>query len=337
MGGEAQERAGDARAPLEASVVVESYNHLERPSIERVARALGAAAQLVAAHGRAELLLADASGDPALAALAARFPGLRRVEAVGLDYDAAKLRAAAEARGEFVVYLDGDCVPEPGWLEAHLAPLRSGEAQATAGFTRYEGGFRAALQTILDFGFLLPLQPREVGCYASNNAGFRRALLREAPPPPGALRCRCYAHAQLLARRGTPVRLVPEARNRHARVPLLRERFEHGFADVAACWVDPALPEARLLRRGLLAAPFFYARNLRLDRARLAAARQALGLTRAQAAAAALLLPLLRLIDLAGALRALAPGGRASGVGLQGGRRPTRSEPQASEERAPAG
>jgi Glycosyl transferase family 2 len=301
---------------LEVSLVVETYTHGEGSALRRTATALSAAAEMVELHGAGELLVADSSGDPELAELlAARFPQARRIDALGLGYDEAKTKAAAEARGGFVLFLDGDCIPEPGWLEQHLDALRA-DAAATGGFTRYDGGFLGALDSVLDFGFLLPVEPRALGCYAFNNSGFRRDVLRATPIPGGPMRCHCYAHAQLLRRVGTPVQLVPGARARHERQPFLRERFRQGFDLVASCWTDPALPEARLLRLGVVAAPLFYARAILHDWRRLRVGRRDLDLAPWQAAAGAVLLPLFRLVDLAGILRALAPGGRESRVGL---------------------
>src|SRR5205085_10677105 len=127
--------------------------------------------------------VAGSSADPALEELIAReLPRVRRVEAAGLGYDEAKLRAAEQARGTYVLYLDGDCIPSEGWLGQHLAALRSGHA-ATGGFTRYDGGFLGTIGSVLDFGFLLPVKPRVLDCYAFNNSGFRRDVMLDAPPP----------------------------------------------------------------------------------------------------------------------------------------------------------
>jgi NADPH-dependent ferric siderophore reductase len=307
--------AAESRRELEVSVVVESYTHGEGSGIDRVARALRAATATVNEHGAGEVLVADSSADPALAQLLEReFPQLKRVDAAGLGYDEAKLLAAAQARGTYVLYLDGDCIPTEGWLEQHLAALRSGRA-ATGGFTRYDGGFLGAIGSVLDFGFLLPVEPRVLDCYAFNNSGFRRDVMLEAPPPDGQMRCRCYAHAQELRRRGLPVWMVPEARVRHERQPFFRERYRQGFDMIAARWVDPALPGARLLKAGPLAAPIFYGHVVR-DWRRLLRSRRDLELTRWQLLPAAVLAALSRLVDLAGMVRALGPGGRESGVGM---------------------
>jgi Glycosyl transferase family 2 len=301
---------------LEVSVVVESFTYGEGAALDRVGIALRAATQMVDANGDGEVLVADSSGDPALARFLEReFPSVRRIDARGLGYDEAKLKCAYEARGRFVLYLDGDCIPEPGWLDHHLGALRAG-APATGGFTRYDGEFMGAVESVLDFGFLLPAASRPLGCYASNNSGFRREFLLETPPPEGPMRCRCFAHAQLLERRGTPVRMVPAARVRHERQPLLRERHRQGYDAVAACWTNPRLPESRFLRLGVLAAPVFYGRAVAYDWRRIRDGRRDLELAGWRAPAAAILAPILRLVDLAGMVRALAPGGRESRVGL---------------------
>jgi hypothetical protein len=300
----------------EVSVVVESYTHGEGSGLDRVTQALRAAASMVDEHGAAEVLVADSSADPALAELLEReFPGVRRIDAGGFGYDEAKLLTAQQARGTYVLYLDGDCIPSEGWLGLHLAALRSGRA-ATGGFTRYDGGFLGAIGSVLDFGFLLPVEERALDCYAFNNSGFRRDVMLEAPPPEGAMRCRCYAHAQMLQRRGSPVWMVPQARVRHERQPFFRERYRQGFDMVAARWVDPALPGAWLLKIGPMAAPIFYGHVIR-DWQRLWRSRCDLELAWWQVVPAAALAALSRLVDLAGIVRALLPGGRRSGVGME--------------------
>jgi hypothetical protein len=302
---------------LAVSIVVESYNHGEGSSLDRLAVALEAAHGMIEAHGSGEVLVADASADPALVdLLGKRFEGTRHIDAAGLGYDEAKQKAAREARGQIVLFLDGDCIPDDGWFEGHLTALQNGVA-ATGGFTRYDGGFFGGVASIMDFGFLLPVRSRPLQCYAFNNSGFNRELLLDKPIPEGSMRCRCYAHAQLLLKAGTPMQMVPQSRVRHERPPFFRERFRQGFDLVAATWTNPDLPARRLVRLGVLSAPLFYVRAVVNDLRRLVVGRRDLGLRPWQVPLAAVILPLFRLVDLAGILRALLPGGRRSGVGLK--------------------
>ncbi len=289
------------------TIIVESYNFTEDRDAAPLRRALHAACELRREDpaGR-EVILTDAAPSGALSMLLKDFPEVRSVAASGLSYDEAKFRAVREARGEYVVFLDGDCVPQPGWLEAHCAALRSGEAVATGGFTRYEGGWFAALCTLLDFGFLLPLERRSLGCYASNNSGFHRPTLLEIPMCESELRCNCYAHAQALMRARKPVLLIPEARVRHKTPLFFGERFRQGSDTVAACRVNPELRANRWLRLGIFAAPLFYSELVGLDWRRLASGYRDLELPLWSLPFAALLCPVFRLVDLCGIVKALA-------------------------------
>lgn len=303
--------SGTAAASPEVSIIVESYNHAEGSSLDRLTLSLRAALRTARDHGSTEVLLADSSGDPDLRALLeGDLAQVRHVDASGHRYDDAKLVAVAQARGEYVLFLDGDVIPErDDWAARHVSSLRTGPA--TSGFSRYEGGFFQRLCTVMDFGFLLPATERELRCYASNNAGFRAGTLVECPVPAGPLRCNCYLHAEQLRQRGTPARLVTGATVEHEKQPFWEERFRRGHDQVAACWTNKELPEARLVRLGPLAAPLFYARDVFLDWRRLMRGRRDLGLGRARAAAGLVLLPILRLADLPGIVRALITPARA--------------------------
>jgi glycosyltransferase involved in cell wall biosynthesis len=307
--------ANDVKSALDGfdtTMVVETYNYLEGTSLESVRSALRAALSFSPTSGAIEVLLADVTTDAAIAqVLQKEFPRVRRIDAAGMGYDEAKALAAREAVGRYVVYLDCDCAPEPGWFERITAPLRDGRAAATGGLARYLGGYFSALLSLMDFGFLLPPSERRIGCYASNNSAFVRDVLLAIPEPDGPMRCRCYAHAQELERRGYPVLLAPGAAVRHERPPFWRERLRQGYDMVAACWVDPKLPEAELLHSGVAAAFAFYRRRLRLDFDTLRESGDALALSRWRRRAARPLLALFRLVDLVGMIAALMFGTRA--------------------------
>jgi hypothetical protein len=297
---------------IDTTVVLETFNYLEGTPIEAVHAALTAAIGFAAPPGAVEVLLADVTRDPAIARmLAAEFPSVRRLDAFAMGYDEAKALAAREARGRIIVYLDCDCVPDDGWFDRITAPLRDGRAAATGGFARYPGGFFSTLYSIMDFGFLLPRREHALGCYASNNSAFMREVLLRIPEPDGPMRCRCYPHAQQLARRGYPVMLAPGASVRHLPPPFLRERIRQGYDMVAACWVDAELPEARILRYGIAAAPAFFWRRIRLDFETIHRHGKEMGLSRIQRALARPILIAARILDLAGIVAALAIGPRA--------------------------
>jgi hypothetical protein len=298
--------ARPANGDSEVSIILEGYNHGEGSSLDRLRGSLRAAVRTAIDYGSAEILLADPSGDPEVTAmLDGELAAVRRVDATGLPYDEAKALAISEARGEFILLMDGDVIPDrDDWVARHVSVLRRGAA-ATSGFTRYEGGFFQMLCSVMDFGYLLPVADRDLRCYASNNTGFRRETLTVCPVAEGPLRCNCYQHADELRRRGTPVRMVTDVPVTHEAQPFWEERFRRGHDQIAACWTNPELPESRLTKLGPLAAPLFYGRDVWLDWRRIARGHRDLGLGRAKTALGIVLFPLLRLPDLAGMVRAL--------------------------------
>lgn len=239
------------------------------------------------------------------------------LDAVGMAYDDAKMLAAAEARGEEVVYLDSDCEPVGDWHNELLRVLRAHpDIAGVGGFTRYRGdGIIAALMTVMDFGVLIPVRERPLACYAFNNCAFRRRVLLECPTAGGLLRCNCFNHAQALLRRGTPIMLAPRARVFHDLPPIVRERTRQGHDTIAACWVNPRLPEASWLKLGVLPLPLFYAMRVWLDWKRLVTGFRDLGLSIPGLLAALISAPLLRLLDVYGMIHAFSVGREAPAWG----------------------
>ena len=287
---------------IEFTIVIESFT-LTEGHASRFFRTLNAARRLAADRG--EVVVADVFGAQDFQAVLARdYPDVRRLDVVDMKYDQAKAAAAKAARGDYVVFLDGDCEPQPHWLDHLLAELRREPTGGVAGFTRYDPGFYGSLMSVMDFGFLLPVRRRPVLCYASNNCGFPRQVLLDVPVPTGALRCLCHFHACTLLRRGTPVRLVPEARVVHETPAFWPERTRQGYDRVAAAMVDRALPEHAWLKAGILAATLFYLREVWLDWRRTLWGWRDLEMRWWQVPVALGLYPVLRLADLIGIARA---------------------------------
>jgi glycosyltransferase involved in cell wall biosynthesis len=290
---------------MDASIIVETYNYSEEPDAQLLRETVRAAVAIQREEPlRCEVLLADICGTPEILALLEEFPEVRRIDTGNVPYDAAKHFSAELARGEYLLFLDGDCVPHAGWFDHHLNALKGG-ADGTSGFTRYSGGFLSSISTVLDFGFLFPLARRALACYSSNNCAFRRSTFLAHPAPLGVLRCNCYAHTQLLIRQKKVVFFVPEARVLHHPQPFFPERFRQGRDAVNACIVNPALRERPWLKAGIFAAPLFYMEAVALDWMRMVHGYRDLGVSVWLLPIAMLLLPVFRLVDLAGMATAL--------------------------------
>ncbi|MBV9357762.1 MAG: glycosyltransferase family 2 protein [Chloroflexi bacterium] len=107
---------------IRASVVIVTYN-----SAAVVARCLEALRATLSPVD--EVLVVDnASRDGTAEQIAARYPWVRlRRAARNLGYGAANNLAVAHAAGRYIVFLNPDTVPHPGWLDALVATLAAHE------------------------------------------------------------------------------------------------------------------------------------------------------------------------------------------------------------------
>jgi GT2 family glycosyltransferase len=103
------------------SVVIPSRGHVEE------LRACLTALQPQVNSSSCELVVVDSGGDPAVASVAAEFPGVRLISHGPRLYPgAARNLGAREARGEYLAFIDVDCIPEPDWMARASAALQAG-------------------------------------------------------------------------------------------------------------------------------------------------------------------------------------------------------------------
>jgi hypothetical protein len=302
---------------LEVSLIIETYNLVEGTDRVCFAKTIQRAAQ-AAKECNGELIITDVSGDPAVTEFVTdAAPGARLIDAVGMSYDEAKMLAAAEACSPILVFLDSDCEPLGNWPHELLDALQSQQGKAgVAGYTRYRGtSVLSAVMSVMDFGFFYPVVRRSMACYAFNNAAFRRSALLDCPIPTGPMRCGCFSHAQSLLRQGKPLMLATNAVAIHDLPPIVRERTRQGHDTIAACWMNPTLPEARWLELGVLSVPVFLAMRVALDWKRLLTGRHNLNLSLFGLVAGLALAPILRLLDAAGMVHAFWAGRNAPAWG----------------------
>ncbi len=89
-------------------------------------------------------------------------------------YYAMKTAGAQAATTEYVIFLDGDCVPRPGWAKAAVAALDAG-ADAVAGKTRYiDKSPWGRAMSYFDMGNVSEAADGRATSLVLNNVAFRR-------------------------------------------------------------------------------------------------------------------------------------------------------------------
>jgi glycosyltransferase involved in cell wall biosynthesis len=221
-----------------------------------------------------EVIVADDGSTDGTAALAVSagarvLPlGLRGGAGLGGSPGAARNRGAAAATGDPIVFLDADCEPAPGWLDAILAAHRAGERvvggsldipadmPATARCDHYCGSYH--------------VHPGRAAGHVPNhppaNLSVRRAVFlstsgftERQPVADGHEELRWQAE---LARAGVPIRFEPRARvfhhNRTGVGNLLRRNYRWGYSAIEGKARTGASRWPWLFRRpGLLVAASF--------------------------------------------------------------------------------
>jgi glycosyltransferase involved in cell wall biosynthesis len=181
------------------------------------------AAQSLPPQNAREVLLMDSGDVPerVLGQVLTAYPWVRVMRLPrGTGYEELKMAGATAATGEVIVFADGDCFYERGWLEALLATFSDPSVLIVGGETAIDssGPYGLAVAIVASF----PANGCSPGLYTSdryhlNNVAFRRSVLEQIPIPS---RRPCYRmsglHAAALLAAGYTIRRQPAARARHA-------------------------------------------------------------------------------------------------------------------------
>ena len=254
--------------------------------------------------------------------IARRFPDLVLATAAPGNYFDAKNRGAAAARGEIVTFLDGDCTPEPDWLEQIVARFAP-EVTAVAGCVRYEPGTRLArILSVPDFGYILEEKDGQASGFNLGNVAFRRETLLANPLDSRLVRNGgCYNLFHHLKAKGARIVYAPDARVAHTLdfqgLGFLHKHWRRGYDGLAVYRLDRegVFRGTRWYRRfGSLALVALSGRRILVDWSRLARHRRQIGISAAALPVYAALGAVLRCTELAGSIAAHF--GRASAPAL---------------------
>lgn len=156
-------------------------------------------------------------------------PGLKELAVIeivptpGLSYYKLKNYGVARTTTDFVVMLDSDAGPQPGWLESLLKPFADPEVMAVGGFTVLGHEDLLSRTMALSWIFNLPSERSETEKRQkihANNCAFRTAFFKANPfPDLPAFKKQCGFWLRDIDRRGVKWIRTAEAMTVHAPHP----------------------------------------------------------------------------------------------------------------------
>jgi glycosyltransferase involved in cell wall biosynthesis len=151
--------------------------------------------------------------------------------AADVDYYGAKNAGFDATDADVVVFADSDCVPEPQWLAALVAPLLDPDAGVgvVAGRTSYRDGVLGRGLSAIDFMYFPSDHgPRCRRNFYANNVAFRREVFasRRYRVVPEIYRGPCQALGMALHAESVPLHFAPDAHTVH--------RFPDSWRELAA-------------------------------------------------------------------------------------------------------
>lgn len=228
------------------------------------------------------------------------------------NYFDAKNKGTAAGSGEIVTFLDGDCTPEPDWLERLIARFAPGVA-GVAGKVRYENrSWLSRALSVPDFGYILDGGDGQASGFNLGNVAFRRDRFLASPLDSRIVRNGgCYKLFHQLRADGARIVYEPAARVAHAMdfrgLGFLKKHWERGYEGLKVYRLD----ERRVFRGtawyrrlGPLALVALSGRRILVDWARLVRHRGQIGVSLPAVPAYAALGAVLRLVELGGSLAA---------------------------------
>jgi hypothetical protein len=208
---------------MKVSIVIEWETVLEG-KVSRGAACLASVREQVAQMASCETVVcfdpAEATEASVRFALGAEWPGTLIVEPVPshLDYYQKKNHGFALTRGEIVVFLDSDLVPERDWLRSLVDAFEDYRVSLVVGRTHLDTSTlyerAVAMFWIFDARDQAPLRPTRR--LVSNNVAVRRALFTHFPfPDRPTFRGQCSELASILTARRITMYEQPAARASH--------------------------------------------------------------------------------------------------------------------------
>lgn len=197
-------------------------------------------------------------------------PGVRVVRTPGTSSFDLKNAGAEAASSEFVVILDADCTPGPGWWRAVIDHRRQHpDAAVISGRTFYKGqGLLPRIFAIIDRTYVDSGEAGPTTAISNNNAGFSRRVLLDHPFGNEVGPFGSEPHTARIREAGCELRFEPRmiAFHRFGGWPMEREERRHiGFSMTRYRQLRPDASHGWMVGRGYLWIPLTIAMSIAAD------------------------------------------------------------------------
>jgi cellulose synthase/poly-beta-1,6-N-acetylglucosamine synthase-like glycosyltransferase len=194
-------------------------------------------------------------------------PGLRVVRTPGKTSYDFKNAGAAAAASDFVVLLDADCVPRPGWWRALIEHRRQHpEAAAISGRTLYRAqGLLPRILALIDRSYVECGEPGRTRAVSNNNCAFRRDVLLRYPLQNELGPFGSKGHVDQILAAGFELRFEPGMRVEHGYGgwPMAKaDRRQIGFAMTRYRQLHHDSSHAWMFKLGVMGLPLVLAMSI---------------------------------------------------------------------------
>jgi GT2 family glycosyltransferase len=195
-----------------------------------------------------EILVVDDGSTDSTAAVVKRFAGVRLIRQANAGPAAARNRGAREARGSILLFTDDDCIPEPNWMDAMLAPFGDPEVVGAKGVYRTQQSSVIArfVQIEYEDKYRLMARERDIDFVDTYSAGFRRDRFLQIGGYDTSFPVACAEDVELsyrMAVRGWKMKFVPDAIVYHTHPDqlgsYLRKKYKFAYWRMLAVRKNP--------------------------------------------------------------------------------------------------